>query len=64
MRVVRWILLLLYVGLVGGLFALGVSDGEPWPAIILLAVTLGSLALFILGAGTRTCAVRFAGRVC
>jgi hypothetical protein len=53
MRVVRWILLLLYVGLLGGLFALGVSDGEPWPAIILLAVTLVSLALFILGAGHK-----------
>ncbi len=53
MRVVRWILLLLYVGLVGGLFALGLSGGEPWPAMILLAITLTSLALFILGAGHR-----------
>jgi hypothetical protein len=53
MRAVRWILLLLNVGLIGGLFALGVSDGEPWPAIILLAVTLASLALFILGAGHK-----------
>jgi hypothetical protein len=51
MRAIRWVLLLLYIGLLGGLFALGVSDGEPWPAIILLAVTLVSLALFILGAG-------------
>ncbi len=53
MRAVCWILLLLYVGLLGGLFALGVSDGDPWPAIILLAVTLSSLALFILGAGHK-----------
>lgn len=53
MRAVRWILPLLYVALVGGLFALGVSDGDPWPAVILLAVTLGSLALFILGAGRK-----------
>ncbi len=53
MRVVRWVLLLFYVGLVGGLFALGVSDGDGWPAVILLAVTLGSLALFILGAGHK-----------
>lgn len=53
MRLVRWILLLLYIGLLGGLFALGASDSEPWPAIILLAVTLASLALFILGAGHK-----------
>jgi hypothetical protein len=53
MRVVRWLLLLLYVGLLGGLGGLGLSGGEPGPAIILLAVTLVSLALFILGAGHR-----------
>lgn len=53
MRIVRWILLLLYVGLVAGLFALGLSDGDAWPAIVLLAITLASLALFILGAGHK-----------
>ncbi len=53
MRVVRWILLLFYVGLVGGLFALGVSDGDAWPELVLLAITLSSLALFILGAGHK-----------
>lgn len=53
MRVVRWILLLFYVGLVGGLFALGICDGDVWPELVLLAITLSSLALFILGVGHR-----------
>jgi hypothetical protein len=39
MRVLRWTLLLFYVGLVGGLFALG-AGGDEWFAIVPLAVIL------------------------
>lgn len=53
MRVVRWILLLFYVGLVGGLFALVIGGDVAWPVIVLLAITLSSSALFILGAGHK-----------
>jgi hypothetical protein len=52
MRIVRWLLLLFYLALVGGLFAMAVH-GEEWSALVPLAVTVASLAVFILGAGHK-----------
>ena len=54
MRIVRWILLLLYVGLLGSLYGIGLfGDSDPVPALVLLAITVSSLAMFILGAGHK-----------
>lgn len=53
MRVLRWTLLLCYLGLVGGLVAWGLSGEDAWPVIVVLAITLASMALFILGAGSK-----------
>lgn len=53
MRAVRWVLLLLYVALVVGLFGLGLAAGDPGPALVLLAVTVTAHAVFILGAGHK-----------
>jgi hypothetical protein len=53
MPALRWILLILYVGLIGGLFALGVHHTSVVPMLILLAVTVAALAVFILGAGRK-----------
>jgi hypothetical protein len=52
MRAVRWILLLLYLTLVGSLSAVALTSGEISVAIT-LCVTLIALALFILGAGNK-----------
>jgi hypothetical protein len=53
MRVVRWILLLLYVGLVGGLFTMAVLGDDIWPGVLVLGITIAALAMFVLGAGTK-----------
>ena len=52
MRAGRWILLLLYLALVGGLFASALASGEDW-AWIVIGVTLTASAVFILGAGHK-----------
>ncbi len=49
----RWILLIFYVALVGGLLALGMFHGGGWAVSILLGVTVAALAVFILGAGRK-----------
>jgi len=53
MPALRWILLILYVGLIGGLFGLGIYHGGVVAVSILLAVTVAALAVFILGAGRK-----------
>jgi|GEM_PF-2954851 len=53
MPALRWILLVLYVGLIGGLFALGMGEGGGSDVSILLAVTVAAQAVFILGAGRK-----------
>jgi hypothetical protein len=53
MRIVRWTLLILYLGLVFGLFTLGIYGEAGVAAGIVLAVTIAADALFILGAGKK-----------
>ncbi len=54
MRIVRWILLVLYLGLVFGLFALGMWQSEIRVGVwIVLGITIAADALFILGAGNK-----------
>jgi hypothetical protein len=53
MRVVRWILLILYLGLVGGLFAMGICSGDGWAITVVLGITFAAQAVFILGAGHK-----------
>ena len=49
----RWILLLLYVGLIACLFGIGMWPHGDWFPVILLAITVAALAVFILGAGRK-----------
>lgn len=53
MQIVRWTLLLLYLGLVVGLFALGFSEEDHVGVWVLLGVTVTADALFILGSGNK-----------
>ena len=54
MRILRWTLLILYLGLVFGLFALGMWQDEIHVAVwIVLGITIAADALFILGAGNK-----------
>jgi hypothetical protein len=53
MRALRWILLLLYVGLVGGLFAMPLLDGDVWPVVTVLGIAVVATAMFTLGAGSQ-----------
>jgi len=54
MRIIRWTLLILYLGLVLGLFVLGLSGSQDDDGLwIVLAVTIAADALFILGAGSK-----------
>ena len=52
MRAGRWVLLLLYLALIGGLSASVLISGEEW-AWIVVGVTLTASAVFILGAGHK-----------
>jgi hypothetical protein len=52
MRAGRWILLLLYLALVAGLFASVLADGEGWVWVV-AGVTLTASGVFILGAGHK-----------
>jgi hypothetical protein len=52
MRAGRWVLLLLYLALVGGLGASVLISGEEWTWVV-GGVTLTSSAVFILGAGHK-----------
>ena len=53
-RIVRWVLLLLYLALVVGLFGFGFyGSDDPWPLTVLLSVTVASWAKFLLGAGRK-----------
>ena len=55
MRTVRWTLAVLYLGLILGLFALGIWGNEHTGVVawIVLGITIAADALFILGAGNK-----------
>ena len=53
MRILRWVLLILYVALVIGLGVLSVSPGSEIGLAISFAVAVIGLAVFILGAGRK-----------
>lgn len=53
MRGVRWVLLLLYVGLLGSLFTVALIGDNNTLELLVFGITVAALAMFILGAGRK-----------